>query len=746
MSVLAALHFGGGALTPQILQTEAAECGLACLAMIAGFHGHAVDLATLRSRHPISAKGAGLAQLMEVAAQLQLAARPVRLELHALARLNCPAILHWVLFHFVVLVELRKSGAVIHDPARGRCRMTHAELSRHFTGVALEITPTHEFAPRVERRRISLRALLGRPRGARRTLTEVLLLALVLEVFGIVSPLFMQLVVDHALVSEDRNLIVVLATGFLMLALILVVVLVLCGWVLLVFCLLFFLMLALIQVAVTALRGWVLMVFSTQTHLQLVSNLFRHLLRLPMVYFEKRHLGDVVSRFESLNAIQRTLTGSFIEAVVDGLMVIATLVMMYIYSPLLALVVCGAAVLYGAVRALWYRPLREAEEKQILRTAKQQSHFLESVRGVQSLKLFNRAGERRAVYQNLAADHLNAGIRVQRLHIVFKAVNGVLFGAENVAVIGLGAALVLQGGFSVGMLFAFVAYKHQFTSRIIGLIEKGIELKMLGLHLERVAAVALTAPEDERPAAMSPAPRRHDIEVRQLSFRYADGEPCVLDNVNLHVAEGESVALVGPSGCGKTTLLKIMLGLLPPSEGEVRVGGVDLLRIDTEHYRGIIGTVMQDDQLFAGSIANNISFFDPEPDFVRVRECAELAAVDQDILAMPMAYYTLIGDMGTALSGGQRQRLLLARALYKMPRILFLDEATSHLAVAREREVNEAIRALKLTRVIVAHRPETIASVDRVIVLSSTSEIIDAQGAAVLRGQRHAGRPCAVSN
>src|SRR3569623_2105700 len=358
---------------------------------------------------------------MEVAAQLQLAARPVRLELHALARLNCPAILHWDMNHFVVLVELRKAGAVIHAPARGRCRMTHAELSRHFTGVALEITPTHEFAPRVERRRISLRALLGRPRGARRTITEVLLLALVLEVFGIVSPWFMQLVVDHALVSEDRNLIVVLATGFLMLAL--------------------------IQVAVTALRGWVLMVFSTQTHLQLVSNLFRHLLRLPMVYFEKRHLGDVVSRFESLNAIQRTLTGSFIEAVVDGLMVIATLVMMYIYSPLLALVVCGAAVLYGAVRALWYRPLREAEEEQILRTAKQQSHFLESVRGVQSLKLFNRAGERRAVYQNLAADHLNAGIRVQRLHIVFKAVNGVLFGAENVAVIG-GEVLVDGAAFA----------------------------------------------------------------------------------------------------------------------------------------------------------------------------------------------------------------------------------------------------------------------------------------------------------
>ena len=717
MSALNLLHFGGGARTPQILQTESAECGLACLAMVAGYHGHTIDLASLRSLHPISAKGAGLAQLMEVAARLRLAPRPVRVELDALARLSCPAILHWDMNHFVVLVELRKAGAVIHDPARGRCHMSRAELSRHFTGVAVELTPTHEFTPRVERRRISLRALLGTPRGMRGAIGKVLLLALVLEVFGIVSPWFMQLVVDQALVSEDRDLIVVLATGFLLLAL--------------------------IHVAVTALRAWVLMVFSAQTHLQLVSNLFRHLLRLPMAYFEKRHLGDVVSRFESLQAIQRTLTGSFLEAMIDGLMVIATLVMMCIYSLPLAAVVCVAAVLYGVVRALWFRPLREAEEEQILRTAKQQSHFLESVRGVQSLKLFNRGDDRGAAYQNLAADHLNAGIRVQRLHIVFKAVNGALFGIENVVVIGLGAMLVLQGGFSVGMLFAFVAYKMQFIFRVVGLIEKGIELKMLGLHLERVADVALSAPEDASPPAASHAPRRYDIEVRGLCFRYADGESGVLDDINLHITEGESVALVGPSGCGKTTLLKIMLGLLPPSEGEVRVGGVPLERIGAARYREAVGAVMQDDHLFAGSIADNISFFDPSPDWARVRECARLAAVEQDILAMPMAYHTLIGDMGTALSGGQRQRLLLARALYKKPKILFLDEATSHLDVAREREVNEAIRALKLTRVIVAHRPETIASVDRVIILSPSLDILSPQDNTV---PARTLRPCAASS
>lgn len=694
-SVLSLLDIGGGARTPLVMQTEAAECGLACLTMVARHHGHDVDIAGLRSRHAISAKGSGLAQLIDIAGHLQLAARPVRAEPAALARLACPAILHWDMNHFVVLVSVNKSGALIHDPARGRRRVTGEELSRHFTGVAVELTPTHDFAPQSERRRIPLRALLGKPVALKRALVQVLALALVLEIFAVAGPWFMQLVVDQALVAEDRDLVTVLALGFLLLAL--------------------------LQVAITALRAWVLMVFSSQIHLQLLGNLFRHLLRLPMVFFEKRHLGDVVSRFESLSTIQRTLTGSFVEAMIDGVMVLATLAMMWVYSPLLSAVVCVAALLYAAVRWLWYWPLRAAEEEQILRGAKQQSHFLESVRGVQSLKLFNRAGDRRAAYQNLAADHLNAGIRVQRLHIVFKAVNGLLFGAENVAVIGLGAGLVLQGGFSVGMLFAFVAYKQQFTARIIGLIEKGIELKMLGLHSERVADIALTRPEDERAGAALSSPRGYDIELKNVGFRYADAEPCILNDINLRITEGESVAIVGPSGCGKTTLLKIMLGLLPVSGGEVRVGGTNVAQLGVEPYRALIGTVMQEDHLFAGSIADNIAFFDPAPQLERVRECARLAAVEQDILAMPMGYHTLIGDMGAALSGGQRQRLLLARALYKRPRILFLDEATSHLDVAREREVNAAIAALRLTRIIVAHRPETIASCDRVIQLGAAA-------------------------
>jgi ATP-binding cassette subfamily B protein RaxB len=458
-----------------VLQTEAAECGLACLAMVAGYHGYRTDLASLRQRYSFSLKGTTLNQLMTVAARLRLHPRAVKVDLDDLHKLLRPAILHWDFNHFVVLTEVRRQGAVIHDPARGRRLLSFDEVSRHFTGVALELLPAEDFQPQVERRHIRLTQLVGRLPGMGHALGQILLLAVALEVFAVLSPLFMQLVVDQALVAEDRQLLTVLGLGFLLLAL--------------------------IQVGVTALRAWGVMILGTTLNLKLFTNLFRHLLHLPMAFFEKRHLGDVMSQFESLRVIQRTLTTSFIEALIDGLMVAVTLVMMLIYSIKLAALVCAAAVLYGLLRLILYRPLRQAEEEQILRAAKQQSNVLETVRGIQSVKLFNRQFQRRAVYQNLLVDTFNAGIRLQKFYILFRALNGTLFGVENIAVIWLGALLVLGGGFSVGMLFAFIAYKQRFTSRILSLIDKGIELRMLRLHLERVADVALTPRNPRRAQA-----------------------------------------------------------------------------------------------------------------------------------------------------------------------------------------------------------------------------------------------------
>lgn len=675
---------------PMLLQTEAAECGLACIAMVAAAHGLHTDLPTLRRRFSLSLKGASMGDLVRIAGELQLAPRALRAEPEHLAGLQLPCVLHWDMNHFVVLVAVQRGVAVIHDPGQGVRRLKLAELSRHFTGIALELTPAGGFEPRVERQPLSLRRLLGRVSGLKRAMAQVFVLALVLEAFLLLSPFLLQWVVDGVLVSGDRDLLVTLGLGF--------------G------------LLVLLQVATGAVRSWAVLVLSATLNLQWLSNVFAHLMRLPVAWFEKRHTGDIWSRFSAVQQIQKTLTTSFVEAVLDGVMVLATLAMMAAYSGRLTAIVLAAVAVYALLRWAFFRPLREATEESLVHESRKASHFLESLRGVQAIKLFNRQADRQGRFMNLVVDAMNADIATRRIDLLFSVLHKLVFGLERVAVVWVGALLVMDEHFTVGMLFAFIAFKEQFATRFSALIDKAVELKMLRLQGERLADIVLAAPEPELPAErpLSAAAR---IELRELSFRYSDAEPEVLRGVSLAIEPGESVAIVGPSGCGKTTLLKLMLGIHAPQAGEVSVGGLSLAQLGLARWRSMIGTVMQEDVLFAGSISENICFFDAAPDSAWIEECARMASVHDEIEAMPMGYHTLIGDMGAAISGGQKQRLLLARALYKRPQVLLLDEATSALDVDRERAVNQSIRQLSLTRVIVAHRPETIASASRVVVL-----------------------------
>ena len=676
---------------PVVLQSEAAECGLACLAMVAGAHGLDTDLPTLRRRFSLSLKGVTLAEMVRMAHVLQFNTRALRAEPAELAQVQLPCVLHWDLNHFVVLVALQRGEAVIHDPARGLLRLKLAELSKHFSGVLLELQPAPGFQPVRQRQHVSVRQLLGPVRGLKRSLAQIFALALALEVFVLLSPFFMQWVVDGALVSADRDLVLTLGIGF--------------G------------LLVLVQAATAAARSWAVLSLSASLNLQWLVNVFAHLLRLPVAWFEKRHAGDIWSRFGAVQHIQRTLTTSFIEAVLDGLLVLLTLVMMLLYSPLLTALGLGAVAGYGLLRWAFFGPLRRASEEALVFEARQSSHFLESLRGVLAIKLFNAQGERQSRFSSLVVETMNAQLTVRKLELVFTVLHRLLFGLERVAVVWLGALLVIDQRLSLGMLFAFVAYKETFAARVSALVDKAVDLKMLRLQGERLADIVLTAPELESEAADTQRPLDGSLELRDLRFAYADGEPEVLRGVNLRIEPGESVAIVGPSGCGKTTLLKLMLGVHAPTAGQVLVGGVPLGRTGLHAWRDHVGVVMQDEPLFSGSLLDNISFFSPEPDAAWAQECARLACVHDEIAAMPMGYHTLIGDMGAVLSGGQKQRVLLARALYKRPKILLLDEATSSLDVERERAVNHAIRHLALTRVIVAHRPETIQSAGRVVAL-----------------------------
>ena len=672
---------------PVILQSEAPECGIACVAMIATYHGLKTDLVAMRQRLASSLKGVTLKHISQMADALQMSARGVQVPLENLDRLKLPAILHWDMNHFVVLTRVTRKGITVHDPARGRRTLALSEASRHFTGVALELTPTPGFRKRDERERIGSTQLLGAASGFKGVIAQIFLLSLALEVFAIAMPLFLQLVVDRVVVGRDADFLTVLGVAF-------------CA-------------LVLIQVTVTAVRAWVSVYLSTHLNMRLLTELFAQLIRLPLAWFEKRHIGDILSRFRSIDAIQRTLTTTFVETVVDGLMVILTVIVMAFYSTTLTLVVLVAALLYGLVRWLVYGVQRRATDEQLAQEAKTGTHFIETVRGMMAIKLNLREDERHGAYQNLVVDQVNAGVRVQHIAIFHRAANGLVFGLENIIVIWLGALGVMDGVLTVGMLYAFLGFKLVFLGRVNNLVDKTIDFRMLDLHAERIADIALSEPEP-RQAAATPLPAEIVIEARGLGYSYGTEGP-VFRGIDCDIRAGEVVALVGPSGCGKTTLVKVLVGLLAPSEGELRVCGRRIGEIDLRDYRGRIGVVMQDDQLFAGSLEDNISFFDPAHDPARVRECARLAMIDADIMAMPMQYNTLVGNLVVALSGGQKQRVLLARALYRRPAVVFLDEAFDQLDLEREAEVTDGLRAAGLGLVIVSHRPETVRKVDRMI-------------------------------
>ena len=661
--------------------------------MMAAHHGNRVGLHGLRQCFPLSLKGANLSRLMTIAGQIGFQCRPLRLDLEELGQLKTPCILHWNLNHFVVLVKVGKSKITILDPAFGKRTLSFSEVSEHFTGIALELTPTAEFKIQKAAPSVSVRQLTGHVSGLWRALSLILLLSVALQVFIVLAPFYMQWIVDQVLVSADHDLLTILGLGFSLVLL--------------------------LQVGIGLLRGWAVVFLSTRLGLQWMGNVFAHLLKLPLDFFEKRHLGDVVSRMGSVQAIQRTLTTSFVEALIDGLMALITLAMMLIYSWKLALVTLLAVGLYLSIRAIAFRPVRSGTEQQLVAGARQQSHLLESIRGMQSVKVAGRESMRQSGYANLMNDTVNRDVWLAKLGLGFNSASQLVFGAERIAVIWIGTLLAMRNVFSVGMLIAYLAYKDQFSQRVSSLIDKWIEFRMLRLHGERLADIVLTPPEVDAATTFEvPAPASTRIEVRDLGFRYSESDPWVLKDCSFTVEEGEAVAIVGASGCGKTTLVKLLLGLLKPSEGTICVGGQDIRKLGVHNYRSIVGAVMQDDQLFAGSVTDNIAFGEDNFDQARVEAAARLASVHEEIAAMPMGYHSLIGDMGTTLSGGQKQRVILARALYRKPRILFLDEATSHLDVERERLVNEAVRRLKLTKVIIAHRPETIASADRVLVMT----------------------------
>ncbi len=712
--------WGEGRRVPMIRQSEFAECGLACIAMIANAYGHELDLAAMRRRFGGSSVGSSLGSLIRMADQLHLSARPLRIELEYLKALRTPALLHWQMSHYVVLVAASHDCIRIHDPAGGVRDVPMREVNQSFTGVAVEFSAKENFSPVQERRRLSLRQLVGRVQGLASAAGQVLVLALVLELLTLSLPLIMQWVLDGVLGAADLSLLTLLAVG---------------GMVIVVF-----------QALTQGLRGMLVASIGATLKAQWSNSLFGRLIRLPFHFFERREVGEIMSRFHSVQSVQQTLSVSFIDALLDGLTVVLVLIVLAIYSlPMTALVVTAVG-LYALIRWLAYRLIYRLNEERLGHEAKRQTLMLEAVRAILCIKLAGAEAARHARVANATFEVAGRDARVDGLEAAVGAGSRLIFGLLRIGLLWLGAWLVLSQVFSVGAMVAFLAFAEVFAQRASNLVDHLSELRLLDLHAERIADIALEPPEHVSEGGSGHARSlRPRVQVQHLGFRYMHDGPRVLDDISFALEPGEHVAIVGASGCGKTTLAKLLLGLLQPERGEIRIDGVELKHFGLARLRQLFGTVMQGDQLMSGTIADNIAFFDPEARFEQVVEAAQSAAIHEDILALPMGYETPVGDLGASLSGGQKQRILLARALYRQPSILLLDEATSHLDVPCERRINARIAALSITRIVIAHRPETIAAADRVLEFVDGRLVSDSASARLSRLHQapcsHRGEP-----
>ena len=671
------LKFSSHNNLPMIYQSEAAECGLACLAMIANYHDHELDLIFLRHKYSISLKGATLAEITRVAESLQLSSRALRLELNELIQLQTPCIIHWNLNHFVVLKKATNNYIIVNDPAIGERKYSYNEVSEKFTDIALELTPNRNFCQIKENSVLKLSNFWGGLTNIKSLLLQIFSLSLALQVFAMASPFYMQTAIDKVSVSNDLELLKILAIAFTGLMI--------------------------FSLITSTLRSFIVLRMGTQMSLQIGSNLFSHLIRLPISFFEKRHIGDIVSRYSSSSNIYNFLTNGLVEVFLDGIMMIGMLALILIYSPLLASIVCISLSLYAVIRTISYNMLKQKIEESIIKSANQSSVFMESIKGILAIKLFGKESQRQSYWQNKFIESLNAGVAVSRVNIWFSVINKLIFGLENIIIVYFAIVLVLDGELTIGMMFAFMSYKANFSSRVSSLIEKIIQYNLLKLHLDRLSDIVLTKPEYipiESSNQFTNAKLKGKIELVDLGFRYSKNDPYIFRHVNLIINPRDSIAITGASGSGKSTLLKLILGLIEPSEGDVLIDGKSIKHWNKQNLRSQIGSVMQEDCLFAGSITENISFFDPKLDFRRVQVSAFKARILKEIVEMPMGFESLVGELGSSLSGGQKQRLYLARALYKQPKILVMDEATSHLDVSNEKLINKQLSKWKITRVI----------------------------------------------
>lgn len=728
---------------PMIFQAESSECGLAALAMVAGYHGFATTTAQLRRIFPVSLMGMSLRQLIQIASHIGLSARAVRCDVDDLAAVKLPAMLHWDLQHFVVLKRVSRAGFEIHDPGRGARRLTRKEMSDHFTGIAVQLEPSAGFVRARAADRLTLTGLIGSFGDLRPTIAKLLALSVVLELLSLAQPIVLRTIVDVGMAAGDRVFVYKLV-GILLLA-------------------------ALLHGCSSFLRDYAALRAGTALNFHMMRQVFRHALRLPLAFFEKRPVGHLIERYRMTNEVEQFLISSLPLALIDGVMTLLSIGLVAYVAPALAALSLATIVAYLALRAAGHRTANARQAAVVWAKGEENGHLIETLRTIFTTKVNALEPSRYAGWVNRYAGLISAQKAFGVVEIGYRSLKLTLTGI-NVAVFILLAGLqMVDGAITIGTLLAVLFYNSHFLTRSTLLVERYFDFRMLSVRLERLEDLVFSEPEREpeeperEPAARRVAiesgrdrddraesvhaPLTGEISVEGLSFRYGQLDRLILDDVTCRIRPSESIALIGDNGAGKTTLLKLLLGLYPPTAGRILYDGRSIDRFSLPVLRSQIGVVTQDDELFTGTVAENISHFDLDMDMDRVVACAEIACVRADIERTPMGYSTRLGDLGSPFSEGQEQKIFLARALYTRPRILMMDEGTANLDRDSERRILDNLARLDAVKLLIAHRPLTISRADRVLLVrdgrlveTSSGGTLSAPSVLSARGHAAAGR------
>ena len=689
---LGRLGLGRGPHIPFVQQLTGTECGAASLAMVLGFHGRAVSLEQVRDVCGAGRDGVTARDIVEAAELFHLRGRGVKLDADDLALLTPGAtILHWEFQHFVVLARVGPTHIEVMDPAVGRRRVPMDEVRRAFTGVALQFEPTDLFQPAAGPRTLVpaiKRLVLGSG-----LLRRIVAVSLVMQVTGLALPVLTGQVIDRVLPRSDVGLLVVLLAGLAAMVL--------------------------FRALGELVRGHLLLHLRTSLDARLTLGFLDHLVTLPLAFFQQRSAGDLLMRLNSNAIVRERLTATALSGMLDGLMVVVYLGILLLGSGPMA----AAALIAGGLEVIVFLVIRGRQQllanEQLQAEARAQGYEVEMLTAMETLKA--TGCEQRAVahWSNLFVDQLNVQLQRERLNVKTGAVLESLRTAGPLAVLAIGAQQVLAGQLTLGGMLALAAVAAGFLEPLSRLVQTLISLETVRGYLRRVADVLSAEPEQAREGLQLAPGLAGRVTLDGVSFRYHPHAPLAVDGVSVDITPGQFVAVVGPSGSGKTTLANLILGLATPTSGRVLYDGRDARSLDLRSVRRQFGVVNQNLGLFGLTIRDNISLADPGLPLADVERAARLAAIHDDIAALPLGYNTPLSDRGGAISGGQRQRLALARALVRRPAVLLLDEATSALDAATERQVQQSLDGLACTRVVVAHRLSTVRRADLILVMDS---------------------------